>query len=91
MEFYQTMMGKVYYEAILPNIAKSLERIADALEELLKETDVTPNTTPEKKKIRYKCPTYDMGCPYLTKSGECTIGNPMEECDDYYYYNNDEE
>ena len=38
MEFYQTIMGKRYYEATLPSIARSLERIANALEELLKET-----------------------------------------------------
>ena len=30
--FWQTMMGKVYYEGTLPRIAKALERIAAALE-----------------------------------------------------------
>lgn len=30
--FFQTMMGKVYYEGTLPRIARALERIAEALE-----------------------------------------------------------
>lgn len=30
------------------------------------------------------CPLYDMDCPYCTKDGVCEIGNPMEECDEYY-------
>lgn len=30
--FWQTMMGKVYYEGTLPRIARALERIAAALE-----------------------------------------------------------
>lgn len=30
--FFQTLMGKVYYEGTLPRIARALERIATALE-----------------------------------------------------------
>ena len=30
--FFQTIMGRAYYEGTLPRIARALERIADALE-----------------------------------------------------------
>jgi len=40
---------------------------------------------------KFECPMFDLDCPYCSITGECTIGNPMEECDDYYYYNADEE
>lgn len=30
--FFQTLMGKVYYEGTLPRIARALERLATALE-----------------------------------------------------------
>ena len=33
IQFFQTMMGKKYYEADIPRIRTSLERIADALEQ----------------------------------------------------------
>lgn len=32
-EFFQTVMGRKFYEGTAPSIAKQLERIADALEE----------------------------------------------------------
>ena len=31
-EFFQTIMGRQFYDGTLPRIAKALERIADALE-----------------------------------------------------------
>ncbi|MAH47084.1 hypothetical protein CMI37_14750 [Candidatus Pacearchaeota archaeon] len=31
-EFYQTLMGRKFYEADVPRIVKALERIAEALE-----------------------------------------------------------
>lgn len=34
-EFFQTPMGRRYYEHTLPELAKQLERVADALEALL--------------------------------------------------------
>lgn len=37
------------------------------------------------------CPTFDTSCPYCLANGECTIDNPLEECDDYFYYNGEEE
>jgi hypothetical protein len=33
IEFFQTRMGKKFYDADVPRITKALERIADALEE----------------------------------------------------------
>lgn len=36
-----------------------------------------------KKKIY--CPANSWNCPYCTEEGECTLPNPDEECDDYYY------
>ncbi len=38
-----------------------------------------------------ECPMFDMSCPYCLASGECIIGDPMNECDDYYYYMGEEE
>lgn len=38
----------------------------------------------------YTCPVNDFECPYYM-DGLCTIGNPVEECDDYYYYLGSEE
>jgi hypothetical protein len=34
-EFWQTPLGRRYYEHTLPDLAKQLQRIADALEALL--------------------------------------------------------
>lgn len=39
---------------------------------------------------KYLCPELELDCPY-DKDGICTIGNPMEECDDYYFVNGDDE
>lgn len=39
-EFFQTPMGKRFYEGTMPRIARALERIADALE---KEDDLPDN------------------------------------------------
>ena len=33
-EFFQTVMGKRFFESTAPRIASALERIADALEEM---------------------------------------------------------
>ena len=37
------------------------------------------------------CPICDWSCPYCKKDGICTLKNPMDNCDDYYYYMNDNE
>jgi hypothetical protein len=34
-EFFQTPMGRRFYEHTMPELAKQLERVADALEALL--------------------------------------------------------
>jgi hypothetical protein len=34
-QFFQTPMGRRYYEHTVPELAKQLERVADALEALL--------------------------------------------------------
>lgn len=39
IEFFQSMMGRKFYEADVPRITKALERIADALEEQNKKTE----------------------------------------------------
>ena len=39
---------------------------------------------------KYLCPELELDCPY-DENGICTIGNPMEECDDYYFVNGEEE
>lgn len=40
-----------------------------------------------------QCPApgaiYD--CPYCNIEGFCTLKNPSEECDDYYYYTGGDE
>ena len=42
------------------------------------------------KKNYPECPAFDMTCPYCLASGECTIDNPKEECEEYWYYNQEE-
>ena len=39
-EFFQTYMGRAYYEGTMPRIAKALERIAAALEEANKRAAI---------------------------------------------------
>ena len=41
-EFFQTYMGRAYYEGTVPRIAKALERIAAALEEANKKAAAIP-------------------------------------------------
>ena len=37
VEFFQSVMGKMFYEATMPRIAKALERLASALEKQIPE------------------------------------------------------
>lgn len=49
-KFFQTVMGKHFYEGAVPRIARALERIADALEEQNLRADEKPvpyTATPE--------------------------------------------
>lgn len=48
IEFFQTVMGKKFYESDVPRIAKALERIASALETRAPEKPKPP-PAPEKK------------------------------------------
>ena len=38
-QFFETMMGRKYYDGTMPKVAKALERIADALEGLPKAAE----------------------------------------------------
>jgi hypothetical protein len=38
-----------------------------------------------------KCPVCDVACPYINRFGECTLDNPAEECDEFAYYDEDED
>ena len=44
--FFQTLMGRSYYEGTLPRIARALERIATALEANPTTTPITATTAP---------------------------------------------
>ncbi len=49
-KFFQTVMGKHFYEGAVPRIARALERIADALEEQNNQANAEPTpytSTPE--------------------------------------------
>ena len=34
----------------------------------------------------HECPINDWSCPYFSITGKCLLENPIQECDDYYYY-----
>ncbi len=38
-QFFQTRMGKVFYEATMPNLVKQLARLNELLERLVKRMD----------------------------------------------------
>ena len=65
------------------NVMKELEKLMEENKDVLIRL--------KKGKEYPECPLFDMTCPYCLASGECTIDNPKEECDDYYYYNGEEE
>lgn len=46
IQFFQTIMGKAFYELHVPKIARSLERIAKSLEKLSEEQVVLAEATP---------------------------------------------
>jgi hypothetical protein len=47
-EFFQTIMGRQFYDGTLPRIAKALERIANALEETNKRAEAA---VPDKEQV----------------------------------------
>lgn len=34
-----------------------------------------------------KCPVPEEECPYLLKNGECSLAEPEEDCEDFYFWN----
>ena len=42
------------------------------------------------KKV-YDCPVDDYTCPYWQKDGTCGLHNPTEECDEFMWYEEEEE
>jgi hypothetical protein len=50
IEFFQTVMGKEFYDSTMPRIAKALEKIAKRLEKDAEERQaVVPPISPKKK------------------------------------------
>ena len=43
VQFFQTRMGKVFYEATMPNLVKQLERLNELLERLLNKRQENPS------------------------------------------------
>ena len=43
------------------------------------------------RRRKYLCPLDEWDCPYYKDNGYCTIGNPTEECETYWFFNSDEE
>lgn len=39
MEFFQTVMGRKFFEGQVPKLIKALERIADALEDIAEQKE----------------------------------------------------
>ena len=33
-----------------------------------------------------KCPVCDIDCPYCTSDGYCTMEEPFEDCETYWFY-----
>jgi hypothetical protein len=49
-------------------------------------TSVPTPTLSEREEIKmkkfFKCPVYDFECPYIDSDGDCSLVNPLENCDD---------
>lgn len=54
MEFHKTLMGKKFYDADLPKLIQSINRLADALEKnnALREKDIKENKIQANKKLK---------------------------------------
>lgn len=73
------------------NAFEELEKLMEENKDvLIRLKNDTPKPIKMEKVNYHECPIFDMGCPYCLASGECTIDNPMSECDDYYYYMGEE-
>ena len=38
---------------------------------------------------KYFCPVNGWDCPYYTKNGSCKLENPVKECDDAAFFEED--
>jgi hypothetical protein len=75
-EFFQTIMGRKFYDADVPRIAKALERIAAALEaQAAARTPRATETIPEQKTGESLC-CDDPDCP--DKDGEARAQHERE-------------
>jgi hypothetical protein len=54
MEFHKTSMGKKFYDADLPKLIQSINRLSDALEKsiALREKDIKENKKAVSKKLK---------------------------------------
>ena len=54
MEFHKTSMGKKFYDADLPKLIQSMNRLSDALEKsnALREKDIKENKKAVSKKLK---------------------------------------
>ena len=63
-EFFQTIMGRKFYEADVPRALKALERIAGALERLAQERERTQDRAVEREaNAAFACDCGKPDCP----------------------------
>lgn len=86
IDFFQTVMGRRFFEGDVPRIAKALERIADALEKLAEQgaqsAPTTPTQQPEQEYracIRCAQPRPTAGFKLDPFSGEKVCGTCHQE------------
>ena len=72
-----------------------LNDIADRRDIILLVDFTSDNTifaTARVKKEKYYCPTCLIDCPYcIGLDYECTIDKPFENCDEYWWFHQDDE
>ena len=80
----------VFMNRVNPDLLiRTIERVLSMrLERLTGEQyEVTARFVPrDAPQTETLCPSNDIGCPYYTESGCCTLDDPAHECDDYQYY-----
>lgn len=82
LEFFQTVMGHRFYEAVMPRIATALERIATALEKVTKgEEEEAIRCDPCREFfVRFRCNApLECDCPKCQGLCECEAQNEGEE------------
>lgn len=75
--FFQTLMGRKFYEGDVPRITKALEKIAEELERAnnMKESDLAKDIMEKIEKSHGKDDIYD-----LAKAHRCFNSNPPILC-----------